>query len=121
MKNLKQLERLRRTHRLIQEEKTGSPKDLAKRLHISERQVYLIMEQLRELDAPVRFCRHSKTYYYEDAYDLMINVSIQVIAGDQLLNIYAGRRFADFVNSLQGSCSVPVYLSYVKTKLDVVG
>jgi hypothetical protein len=29
MKNLKQLERLRKTHRLIQQEKTGTPKELA--------------------------------------------------------------------------------------------
>ncbi len=121
MKNLKQLERLRKTHRLIQQEKTGTPKELAKRLRVSERQVYLIMEQLREMDAPIRFSRHCNTYYYQNSYELMINISIQVMAGDQLLNIYAGRRFSEFVRSLQGSCSGNGYLSYVKTKLDVVG
>lgn len=112
---------MRKTHKLIQQEKTGTPKELAKRLHISERQVYLIMEQLRDMDAPIRFSRNCNTYYYHSTYELMINISIQVMAGDQLMNIYAGRRFSEFVRSLQGSCSGTGYLSYVKTKLDVVG
>ena len=121
MRNLKQLERLRMAHQLIKMEKTGTPDELAKRLHISVRQVYLIMEQLKEMDAPIQFNRRSRTYYYTHDYELTINISIQVLAHEKLMNIYAGRSLSNYIASLQGSCSEPKYLSYIKTKLDVVG
>ncbi len=36
MKTLKQLERLRKAHQLIQQATTGTPAEFANRLHISE-------------------------------------------------------------------------------------
>ena len=41
MNNLKQLERLRKTHQLIKFETTGTPSELSEKLHISVRQTYL--------------------------------------------------------------------------------
>jgi len=121
MNNLKQLERLRKIHRLIKLECTGTPFELSKKLHISVRQTYLMLEQLKEFDAPLKFNRRSKTYYYEFDFELTINISIQVVTRDKLMNIYAGRSFSDYLFSLQGKCSKPNYLSYLKTKLDVAG
>lgn len=121
MNNLKQLERLRKTHQLIKHENTGTPKELAEKLHISVRQAYLVLEQLKELEAPVLFNRRTATYYYQHDYELTIHISIQVMAGEKLMNIYAGRQFSDYIDSLQGSCSRPGYLRYIKAKLDVVG
>ena len=121
MNNLKQLERLRKTHKLIQLENTGTPAELAQKLHISTRQTYLVLEQLKEMDAPLRFNRKSRTYYYKYDYELTIHISIQVLARDKLMNIYAGRRMSNYIESLQGSCSKPNYLSYIKSKLDPVG
>ncbi len=121
MKNLKQLERLRKIHQLIKLENTGTPKELAKKLHISERQTYLVLEQLKEMDAPVMFNRRTATYYYKHNYELTIHISIQVMAGEKLMNIYAGRQLSTYIDSLQGSCSRPNYLRYIKAKLDVVG
>ena len=121
MNNLKQLERLRKLHKLIKSERTGTPYELSKRLRISVRQTFLMLEQLKELDAPVKYNRYSKNYYYEFEYDLSINISIQVLAKDKLKNIYAGKSFSTYLFSLQGSCSKPNYLSYLKIKLDVAG
>lgn len=121
MNNLKQLERLRKLHRLIKIESTGTPFELSKKLHISERQTYLILEQLKELNAPLKFNRRTKSYYYESDFELNINVSIQVITQEKLTNIYAGKTFSTYLFSLQGNCSKPNYLSYFKTKLDVAG
>ena len=119
--NLKQLERLRKTHKLIKLENTGTPGELAQKLHISARQTYLVLEQLREMDAPLHFNRKTRTYYYKHAYELTINISIQVLARDKLMNIYAGSSVSNYIESLQGSCSKPNYLSYIKSKLDLVG
>ena len=121
MNNLKQLERLRKTHRLIKMENTGTPGELARKLHISARQTYLVLEQLKEMDAPIQFNRRTRTYYYTYQYELTINISIQVLAQDKLMNIYAGRRVSKYIHTLQGSCSKPNYLSYIKTKLELAG
>jgi hypothetical protein len=121
MKNLKQLERLRKIHRLIKLQNTGTPGELAEKLHISIRLTYLLLEQLREFDAPLCFNRRTKTYYYKHDFELTIHISVQVIAHEKLVNIYAGEKFANYLISLQGACSKPNYLSYLKTKLDVAG
>lgn len=121
MNNLKQLERLRTAHRLIKLENTGTPGELAQKLHISTRQIFLVLEQLKEMDAPIQFNRRTRTYYYKREYELTINISIQVLAEDKLLNIYAGSRVSKYIQALQGSCSKPNYLSYVKTKLELTG
>jgi len=121
MNNLKHLQRLQKIHQLVKTENTGTPEELAKKLHISQRLTYLLLEQLRELEAPLLFNRRTKTYYYKRSFELNINISIQVMADDKLVQIYAGRSLANYLNSLQGSCSRPSYLSYLKTKLDVAG
>jgi len=121
MNNLKQLERLRKVHRLIKLECTGPPSELSKKLHISQRQMFLILEQLKEFDAPLKFNRRTKNYYYEFDFELTINISIQVIAQEKLTQIYAGKTFSNYLFSLQGRCSKPTYLSTFKTKLDVAG
>lgn len=90
MKTLKQLERLRKVHKLILLENTGAPTEFAKKLHISNRELYRILEYLKELDAKVIYCRKSNTYYYKENFDLLINISVQVLAKDCVKTIYAG-------------------------------
>ena len=92
MNTLKQIERLRKLHGMIKMESTGSPKMVAKRMRISERQVYTLIDQLRTMDAPIRFSRRANTYFYARDFDLLVNISVKVIHGDQVLQIYAGQK-----------------------------
>lgn len=51
---------------LIRQRATGSPAELAKKLGISERMVYKYIEDLKaEFNAPVKYSRSERTYYYE--------------------------------------------------------
>ncbi|MEY4604027.1 MAG: hypothetical protein RIT43_1319 [Bacteroidota bacterium] len=51
---------------LIKEQKTGSPSEIAKKLGISERMVYKYIEDLKiEFNAPVKYSRSERTYYYD--------------------------------------------------------
>ncbi|MDD3721614.1 MAG: TniB family NTP-binding protein [Lutibacter sp.] len=93
MKTIKQLERLRKAHGLILQEKTGPPSQFANKLNISERQIYNIIDYLKEIDAPIKYNRRTETYYYSDNFDLLINVSVQVLIADEIRNIYAGTTF----------------------------
>lgn len=90
MKTLKQLERLRKVHKLIQQEQTGAPTAFAKKMHISDRELYRMLEYLKELDAQIAYCRKSNTYYYKESFDLLVNVSIKVMVKNELKTVYAG-------------------------------
>ena len=51
---------------LIRQRATGSPAELAKKLGISERMVYNYIEDLKaEFNAPIKYNRTERTYYYE--------------------------------------------------------
>ncbi len=78
MKKIKHLERLEQLHLRIEQANTGTPKELAKFMHISERSLYNLIEELRDLNAPVCYNRNLKTYYYNGDFKLEINISIKV-------------------------------------------
>lgn len=90
MKTIKNLRRLNQLHELIEQECTGSPKQLAARLHVSERLIYCLIEQLRDYGAIVRYDRGRRTYFYQGEFQFSVNISVAV--GDQngMTQIYAG-------------------------------
>jgi len=52
---------------LIEKERTGTPKELAKRLELSERMVYIYVDVLKkDLKAPVVYNRTKQTYLYNE-------------------------------------------------------
>lgn len=69
MNSIKNLHRLKRLHQLIRSECTGTPYELSRRLHVSERLVYLLVEQLRDFDALIDYDRSRQTYYYRELFD----------------------------------------------------
>lgn len=64
MKLVEQLNRLERIDQLIRLKATGSPKKLAKRMNISERTVYYLIDSLRDFGAEIKYCRDKASYYY---------------------------------------------------------
>ncbi len=90
MKTIKNLQRLHRFHKLIQDETTGSPKELARRLRISERLVYLMVEQLKDYNAKVCYNRSRKTYYYTEYFDLEVSISVYVQNKEERTDLHFG-------------------------------
>lgn len=115
MNNLKHIQQLHRLHGMIKLQATGSPREMARRMHISERQLYHLLEQLRDMEAPIRFNRRANTYLYTGDFELLVNISVQVIKGEQLVNIRAGKNNLGFSAWLQGLCSERIYLRHVMT------
>ncbi|MFY0591388.1 hypothetical protein [Roseivirga sp.] len=62
---LKQKHRISRLHDLIRRQATGSAKQCAQRLNISERQLYNTLELMKELGAPIYFDSAAQSYCYE--------------------------------------------------------
>ncbi|TAH00098.1 MAG: HTH domain-containing protein [Sphingobacteriales bacterium] len=74
MKLLHQIERINLLHQLIVKANTHTPCVLAKRLNISVSRLYAIIDELKEMGAPIYYCRTKCTYFY--AYPYQINISI---------------------------------------------
>lgn len=59
---------------LIQDRNTGTPKELAKKVKISERMVYKYMDELKhEFKAPVKYDKSHKTYFFNGAGKLKLH------------------------------------------------
>jgi hypothetical protein len=65
MSLLKKIDQLKRLDGLIRRKSTGSASELASRLNISERNVFHLLNQIKELGAPVYFCRVVNSYCYQ--------------------------------------------------------
>jgi len=59
------VDRLERMDYLIRTKATGTPAELADKLNISRRSVYDYINLLKEMGAPIAFCRKRKSFYYE--------------------------------------------------------
>jgi len=90
MSSIKTLERLQRLHSLIEQECTGSPLELSRKLHISERTVYNLLDQLKDFNAEITYDRSRRTYYYRNDFKLQIQLSFSVISNNELTEILAG-------------------------------
>ena len=93
MKSIKNLERLQQIHLLIKSETTGSPRELANRMHISERLVYHLIEQLKDFNADICYDRSRKTYYYSDDFQLHVIISVSVMSNNEITTIFGGSYF----------------------------
>lgn len=115
MKNLKNLERLQQLHQRIVQENTGTPKELANFMNISERSLYKLIEQLKDLTAPICYNRISNTYFYNGDFELQISISVTALSNDEVIQVFGGSYFFKKDNLLQGLCSKGNYISNIKT------
>jgi len=90
MNSIKNLERLQRLHGLIENERTGTPKELALRMRISERLIYNLIDQLKDYDAGICDDRSRKTSYYCDDFQLQVSISVLVKSKNEVTKILGG-------------------------------
>lgn len=73
MKLLEQMARINRLHELIKHRRTGTPRQLAVRLRISEARLYQIIDELKAHNAPIMYCRQRRCYYYAHAFEIQFS------------------------------------------------
>lgn len=95
MKTIKTLERLQQAHELIKSECTGSPKEFASRLKVSERTIYNIIDQLKDLDAEIKYDRARKTYLFNNDFELSISLAVSVLTDNIVTDVYSGSYFSN--------------------------
>lgn len=90
---IKKIERIKRIHELIREEKTGSPAVFAGKLLLSRSQLYNELEIIKGLDAPLKYCKIRETFYYETSYELILHYSLSIIKDNEIKEIFGGSEF----------------------------
>ena len=94
MKKLaKQIALLERVDQLIQLEATGSPKQLAKRLQVSEATVFRIIETMKGLNAPVCYDFNKRSYVYTEPTKFRCGYYIEQLDATSERNISGGKSF----------------------------
>lgn len=96
MNILKNIERIQMLHKLIKEEKTGTPDSLSRRLDISRASLYNLLEELKSIDAPILYSRQKETFYYATPFDLDIYFRIQHLKPIDLKKINGGLNLFNF-------------------------
>lgn len=91
MKLLTQIERINLLHQLIVKANTHKPCVLAKRLNISVSRLYVIIEELKAMGAPINYCRNKCTYFYTTPYDITISISFKALNVTELKSVNGGR------------------------------
>lgn len=68
----KYLNRFTTIHHKIRTRSTGTPKQLAAELHISESRLLDNLADLKAMGAPIEYDKEKKTYYYTHEVDIVI-------------------------------------------------
>lgn len=90
---IKQIERIKKIHYLISSEKTGSPCVFAEKIHLSRRQLYNVLDIIKNFDAPLKHCKKRESFYYELPFDLELNYSLKIILDKETKEIFGGFNF----------------------------
>ncbi|GAB4236176.1 MAG: hypothetical protein Tsb0034_10720 [Ekhidna sp.] len=96
MNFIRQIERLKRLNKLIEQEQTGTPDELAARLGIKRRTLYDLLENIKALGAEVEYDRKSKTFYYRNNHKIDIDFSLHVLREGEVEKIYGGSQLFSF-------------------------
>ena len=109
---LKYIERYQNIDRMMRMENTGSPKEFANKLGISESHLYFCLKELKEYGLPIAYSSYKRSYYYSEAVKLKVDVSIENMTKEEIIMISGGAIKNDKIfNSLLYNHSGWPYLS----------
>jgi predicted DNA-binding transcriptional regulator YafY len=64
MNRYEMVSRMYNIHLLIEQEVTGTPDEFAARFRISRRQLYYVLDELKDYGAQFKYSRRRHTFYY---------------------------------------------------------
>lgn len=79
MNILEQIRLVEQLDQLIRMKATGTPKDIAARLEMSERNFYRLIDGMKTMGFPISYCKLRQTYFYEKT----VKFSFEIYAIDE--------------------------------------
>ena len=89
---ISQLQWVQKINRMIKSARTGSPKEFADELGISESHFHRYIEELQEMGVPIQYSRARRTYYYENNTELSLSYSLKIISEQGSKEIIGGAK-----------------------------
>jgi len=90
----KQIELLQRIHQLIETSRTGTPGEFAKWIGVSERYLREIIDEMKDLGAPICYSRRNETYYYSEPFEISVSCNFRRLSDKEQKKISAGIIFS---------------------------
>ena len=90
MKAIQYWERLKKINVLIKAKRTGTPKELANSLGISESHLFRTIDELCDMGVDICYSRADKTYYYNNGIEISLSYSLKLISENDEKEIYGG-------------------------------
>ena len=84
MKLFEFIDRLQTIHKLVEQQKTGTPEEFAERLGIKRSTLYSIIEELKSKDIPITYSRQLRSFYYEHPIIFNIGYSIESLSQKEM-------------------------------------
>ncbi|MDN3667939.1 helix-turn-helix domain-containing protein [Echinicola jeungdonensis] len=97
MNFIRQIERMQILNKLIKEQRTGTPNELAERLGVSRRQLYTYIDYLKDLGLDVWFSRKQNSFVYNDDEEIQLDLKIRVLGKTDVSKINGGKILKDFL------------------------
>ncbi len=88
---IKQIERLQLLNKLVREQRTGSPEELASRLGVSRRQLYAYLEFLKDYGIDIVYSRKTNSFNFINGKEIKIEFQFQVLDEQVSRNINGGK------------------------------
>ncbi len=88
MKFSEQLNRFLRLDQLIRLKATGTPKELAKKIGVSESALYEYINEMKEMEAPIKYDKRRNSYCYKEK--VRLEFGFKKLDKDQLGNLKGG-------------------------------
>ncbi|WP_162418782.1 HTH domain-containing protein [Cyclobacterium roseum] len=79
MEFIRQIERFQLLNKLVKEQRTGSPNDMAKKMGISKRQLYVYLEYLKDLGVEISFSRKLNSFIYKGNTKIYIDLRFEIL------------------------------------------
>jgi predicted DNA-binding transcriptional regulator YafY len=98
---------IERIDRLVRLRATGTPRELALRLNLSERTVFRILNQMKEIGCPIYFNKASGSYCYEQEGKLLFKFKVTKNELDSKIKNGGGKHLKVFFR-LTGGVSVAI-------------
>ena len=90
MSIIRKIERIERMHSMIRFKRTGSPNQFAERMGISQSMLYVLIKELKELGAPIVYCRYRESYEYLYPVEFNVGFDTPSMTAHELKATYGG-------------------------------
>ncbi len=85
-----EINRLQQIDKLIRLNCTGNAQEFAKKLNLSRRQVYNIIESLKDMGLAIEYNRHIGSFVYTKPYKINITFEITELPEHEAMRVKAG-------------------------------